>query len=132
MLPFGAVVEAREREHPVRRGREDLPLHRRRPPARPVASVPPQPPAASGPVGNGGENRSMRQPDDWATYTRPCASTATAPAVPRSVASLQKLVDALVGVRVGAGRAGEGVVGREPHDQLAVGGAEALEARPRW
>ncbi len=59
----------------------------------PVASTPPQPPAASGPVGNGGEKRSMRSPDDWATYTRPSASTATEPAVPRSVASLQKPVD---------------------------------------
>ena len=50
---------------------------------------PPHPPAAVGAVGNGGEKRSIRSPDDSATYTRPWSSTATAPAVPRSVASLQ-------------------------------------------
>ena len=56
----------------------------------PVTSRPPQPPAASAELGKGGRKRSTRRRPAEDTYTRCCGSTAIAPPVPRSPASLQK------------------------------------------
>ena len=94
----------------------------------PVASVRRSRRRHSVPVGNGGENRSMLSPDDSRRRRDPARRSATAPAVPRSVASLQKFVERSFGVRVRAGGTGEPVVRREPLDELAVAGPEALEA----
>ena len=65
-LPFGAVASPEKVSIPSE-GTAKVSRCTASATGAPVGSTPPQPPAASGPVGNGGENRSMLSPEVSAT-----------------------------------------------------------------